>query len=82
MDLGCEAPDVLRVERVPAGNALLVAICDECLEVTGVGRLRVRRQPPFVAQALQESGHPVRERLAHAPRAVIASVTMSPMRTR
>ena len=45
----------------------------------GYGGYRIYRQN---SKALQEPGDPACERLAHALRAAIASLTMSPMRTR
>ena len=82
MRLGGEAAHVLRVEAIPLVDALRRAILEQRGEVAGIGGFRVRRQPPLDSKALQEPGDPACERLAHALRAAIASLTMSPMRTR
>ena len=82
MALRGKAAHVLGVERAPGREALSPAVLDQRGEVPLVGARGVRGELPFVAQAVQEAGHAVGERLAHAPRAVSASVTSSPIRTR
>lgn len=77
-----EGADVLRIERIPGIDAGRRAVFPQRFDIAGVGRFGMGRESPLDAQALQEAGHPSRERLAHAPRAVSASVTISPMRTR
>ncbi len=76
-------PHVLGIDLLPGGQALSRAIVEQRGEVAPVAIRGVRRQASLVAQACQVPLDAARERPAgHASRAVTASLTISPMRTR
>ena len=77
-----ELADVLRIERLPAGDALRFAEFDQRPEIARVTCARVCGELPLVAQAREKAVDAARERPAHALRASIASLTSSPIRTR
>ena len=78
-----ELAHVLRIELRPGVDALLAAVVDQRREVARVAARRVRRQLALVAQAREEALDAAsRAPAVMQPRASIASLTISPMRTR